>query len=189
MRKRTLLVLLISVLVITGGLFYLENSYSLADTIFSQSLKGKPCALCSPEVIKKQIYLEGNTINALLNYKPLLEGHSLIVPKRHVERFENLTPDELVEIGSVISKVQQVFKKVYGKEDYVLFLQNGVAAGQTDPQVHFHMIPRGNEGLVVVKVKLLWAFLTEALFMRKPLPPDQLATKVDTLRDAMESVK
>lgn len=184
-RKRKIILFFVAVLTLGGIALVIENSSTLADKIFKLNAGGRPCAFCNPKVIQSQIFYEGTSVVALLNYKPLLKGHTLILPKRNVVRFEDLTPEEILEIGTVVSKVQRVFKEVYGTNDYVLYLQNGINAGQTEFHVHFHMIPRGKEGVVMTKLKLIWAFFTEATHLRKAMTPEELSVALAPLREAM----
>lgn len=188
MSKRFLIILAVSLLALAGFTFYVEDPYTLANKVLTKSSSEKPCAFCNPDVLASQTFYEGDTVSALINYKPLLKGHSLIVPKRHVERFEDLTPDELVEIGQVVQMVNQAFHRVYGTNDYVLVLQNGTRAGQTEHHVHFHMIPRGNENIVLTKARLWLAFIGEATTLRKPMTPEETTAAVTPLREAMDSV-
>lgn len=73
--------------------------------------------------------------------KPAEKGHILIIPNRHVDRIENLSPSEMMAIYEHIHLFSKAFKEIYGAEDYFLLQKNGVKAGQTVPHLHFHMIP------------------------------------------------
>lgn len=98
------------------------------------------CALCNPLVIERQRYYEGEAVCGLIDYKPITEGHALIVPRRHVERFEELSPEEWVEIFDVVQKTHRAAEALYGKSDYLLLQKNGRGVGQTVPHVHFHYV-------------------------------------------------
>lgn len=99
------------------------------------------CPFCNPEVIARQKYFENDLVIALYNYRPVIEGHCLIIPKRHVERFEELTAEEMVAIQAAINKTDQAVKKVFQTQDFFILQKNGKSAGQTVPHVHFHYIP------------------------------------------------
>ena len=100
------------------------------------------CPFCKADVIARQCYWEGTHCRALVNRLQLSPGASLIIPKRHVERMEDLSSEEWDEIRRIIPIVQEVFVKAYGVEDFVLALQNGSEAGQTVFHSHMHMLPR-----------------------------------------------
>ena len=60
-----------------------------------------------PKVIEAQKFYEDDSIIALYTHKPVMPGHCLIIPKRHAERFEQLTDQEDASITHVIKKVDQ----------------------------------------------------------------------------------
>lgn len=88
-------------------------------------------------------------------YKSVVEGHLLIAPKRHVEFFEALTAEEVVEMHALIQKARAKALEVLGPHDYLLLQKNGEGAGQSVPHVHIHYLPR-MEGTAA----FLWRFLT-----------------------------
>lgn len=65
----------------------------------------------------------------------------MLVPKRHITRFEELDVLEGAELLSLIDKVQDVFKRRYGIADYILLQKNGRKAGQTVSHSHVHAFP------------------------------------------------
>src|SRR5579872_2365736 len=72
------------------------------------------CAFCDSKILDTQTFYEGPLARALLTNKPAVDGHVLIIPNRHVERFEELTSVEMVAIGQVIQKVDAAVKKTFG---------------------------------------------------------------------------
>lgn len=99
------------------------------------------CPFCNPEVIQKQFVHGNESINTLYCLTPATVGNLLIIPKRHIERFEELTESELQAIQKEINLFSMVFEKVYGINEFVLIQKNGKNAGQTVAHLHFHMIP------------------------------------------------
>jgi len=75
---------------------------------------------------------------------PISPGHSLIIPLRAVARFQDLTGDEQVRLLSWINRTQKSLADcLLPRPDGFNFgLNDGPAAGQTMPQLHFHIIPR-----------------------------------------------
>lgn len=100
------------------------------------------CAFCEGKVLKAQSFYEGAKASAIITYKPAVPGHVLIIPNRHVERFDQLTSEELVEMGEIIQKVDLAVRNLFGNTGYLLLQKNGAEAGQTVPHVHFHYLPR-----------------------------------------------
>jgi histidine triad (HIT) family protein len=118
------------------------------------------CAFCKQEILETNRFYEGEEVQGLLTYKPITSGHVLIVPKRHVERFEDLTAAEMVEIQALIQKIDAYHQH----KDYLILQKNGWHAGQTVPHVHFHYIP--SEKFLALKT------VTRHFF--KPLSQDEL---------------
>ncbi|HSX38616.1 MAG TPA: HIT family protein [Chlamydiales bacterium] len=100
------------------------------------------CAFCDPDILSRQIIYHDDQCSAILDYKPAVQGHMLIIPNRHVERFEDLTTKELIAIHSMIGKVNLAEQKIFGATGYLLMQKNGKEAGQSVPHVHFHYFPR-----------------------------------------------
>ena len=99
-------------------------------------------AFCNPTVLANQVFYEDTLVYALYTHKPVVEGHCLIIPKRPVIRFEELSDDETLQIAQTIKKVDQAVRQAYGTRDYFLLQKNGSDAGQTVPHVHFHYVPK-----------------------------------------------
>jgi diadenosine tetraphosphate (Ap4A) HIT family hydrolase len=105
-------------------------------------LQGVECPFCDPQVLENQMVRRGERACVIITHCPDTEGHLLIVPVRHVERFEDLTPEEISEIGELIQKTQAAEARVFGQTDYLILQKNGRGAGQSVPHVHIHFIPK-----------------------------------------------
>lgn len=90
------------------------------------------CPFCDPIIIAKQQFYEDAYVRGLENAKPIVQGHRLIVPKRHVERFEQLSDQELLAVKKLI-----VGLKI---PSYWILQKNGLM--QSVPHVHFHLLPK-----------------------------------------------
>ncbi len=127
------LFIFLGLFVLSVGIYFLTPSPKLSRDY---------CAFCDPKVVNSQKFYEDDTIVALYSHKPVVPGHCLIIPKRHAERFEQLTDEENASISRVIKKVDQAAIKIFNRASYLLMQKNGVEAGQTVPHVHFHYFPR-----------------------------------------------
>ncbi|HUE59916.1 MAG TPA: HIT family protein [Acidimicrobiales bacterium] len=84
--------------------------------------------------------LDGPEVAAFLDARPVFKGHTVVVPRQHIETVADLEPEllcELVEAGKRVAAAQQ---KAIGS-DGTLFLLNDVVS-QSVPHVHLHVIPR-----------------------------------------------
>ena len=79
---------------------------------------------------------------AFLDIMPCAEGHTLIVPKKEVDRFEDMDPEDAATLMMFLQRVSRAVSSAFGGVDYNLILNNGVQAGQEVMHVHFHIIPR-----------------------------------------------
>ena len=75
---------------------------------------------------------------------PLTQGHSLIIPRRTAERFQNLTTTEKKRLLHWIEWTRDYWAEMLTPlpDGFNLGANDGVAAGQTIEQFHFHVIPR-----------------------------------------------
>lgn len=132
MIKKTIIIFTLIAFLIGGAYFFLLN----------RPVKNFSCAFCNERVLENQKFYEDDLVLALYSHKPILPGHCLIIPKRHVERFENLSDAEIAQIGLVIKKVNIAAEKVFNTSAYLLLQKNGKEVGQTVPHVHVHYVPR-----------------------------------------------
>jgi diadenosine tetraphosphate (Ap4A) HIT family hydrolase len=75
---------------------------------------------------------------------PVSPGHTLIIARRPVTRYHELTTAEKARLLVWIDWTQQELASSLkpSPEAYNLGINDGPAAGQTIPQFHFHIIPR-----------------------------------------------
>lgn len=73
---------------------------------------------------------------------PAAPGHSLIIPKRHVASFFDLSAEERHAMLAFVDDAQRTVTKELRPDGYNIGLNDGEAAGQTVPHVHLHLIPR-----------------------------------------------
>lgn len=137
------------------------------------------CPFCDGGVAKThQVFYEDEYVLGIYPHKPMHEYHVLVLPKRHVERFEDLDDQEVLAVHHLIQKVQEKIFALAGLNDYFLLQKNGKSAGQTVPHIHIHCIPV-DEGTWTTT--LLWRFFTE--FLRSPLAMNHLEEKTHSLSE------
>jgi len=100
-------------------------------------------AFCKKHILR-QVYYMTRQFMVAYDIKPVLPGHSLIIPKRHVLDVTQLTESEFSEIYRIISKVKPVLLKRYDADSYDIAVQIGKHSGRTVPHLHIHIIPRSN---------------------------------------------
>ncbi|MFO0840027.1 MAG: HIT family protein [Phycisphaerae bacterium] len=108
-------------------------SAAQADCVFCKIVSGAiPC----------HRLLDNASVLAFLDINPLTDGHSVVIPKAHAERLDQLAPEQAAEIGRVLGDLARRIVASVGAEGYNILQNNGPVAGQVVPHVHFHIIPR-----------------------------------------------
>jgi bis(5'-adenosyl)-triphosphatase len=79
---------------------------------------------------------------AIVNLRPVVKGHVLVLPKRVVPRFGDLNPEETTDLFQTVHKVSKVIEQAYHSTSLSITIQDGPHAGQTVPHVHVHILPR-----------------------------------------------
>lgn len=79
---------------------------------------------------------------AIYNISPILPGHSLVIPTKHVTSLLQLSEEEISNFFLFARKVTSFICKVYESDAYDWSLQEGIEAGQSVEHLHLHIIPR-----------------------------------------------
>ncbi len=98
------------------------------------------CPFGPPE--RDQTFGVGGQMVAIWSKYEVSKGHALILPKRHVERFEDMTGAESREMFEMVDDVMRSIRLEHNPDGFNLGMNLGEAAGQTVKHVHFHVIPR-----------------------------------------------
>ena len=100
-----------------------------------------PCLFCN---IKESDLADENTL-AYVSYDtyPVSESHCLIIPKRHVKDYFELTIDEVIACNDLIKKIkEEILLKDSSVKGFNIGSNVGKAAGQSVLHCHIHLIPR-----------------------------------------------
>ena len=99
------------------------------------------CKIISKEIPAKILYEDEDTI-AFLDAFPVAKGHTLVIPKQHYAKIQDL-PSEINE--KLFNTVHKMIPKVDSLQGSILVaIHNGKDSGQEVPHVHVHLIPRSN---------------------------------------------
>jgi diadenosine tetraphosphate (Ap4A) HIT family hydrolase len=79
---------------------------------------------------------------AVLDAYPVSPGHALIVARRHVPSYFDLSPVEVSALHELLAQVQVWIETKHRPHGYTVGVNVGPAAGQTVMHVHLHLIPR-----------------------------------------------
>src|SRR6266576_1424457 len=109
----------------------------MADTIFTKILRGD--IPCNP------VY-EDEHVLAFLDVNPLSRGHTLVIPKEPAETLDKLSDEAAAALGRALPRVARGVLGATGAKSYNVLQNNGAAAHQAVLHVHFHVIPKYDDG-------------------------------------------
>lgn len=99
------------------------------------------CIFCE-KVNSKEILFENDLAIAFFDGFPVSKGHTLIIPKRHVATYFEVTKEEAAAMKDLADKVKKFLDSQYKPDGYNIGLNCGEYAGQTVMHCHMHVIPR-----------------------------------------------
>jgi len=100
--------------------------------------KPASCELCTPA----DVVLEDELAYVRYDSNSLSRGHVLVVPKRHVANFFDMTSEEQAAILGLLTQARSRIEREYSPDGYNVGINIGKAAGQSRMHVHVHLIPR-----------------------------------------------
>lgn len=107
------------------------------------------CAFCDNKEIQERIIIENDLAFAFPTNTPIVIGHTLICPKRHIQYYEDATPDERNAIEELRGKLKKALINVFGAQGFNWAWNEDKIGGQSVPHFHLHVIPRkdGDSGI------------------------------------------
>ena len=100
-----------------------------------------PCIFCL--ITKEELQFENQLAYSSTDSYPVSEFHSLIIPKRHVEKYFDLTNEEIQACNELILKTKEkISKQDFSVKGFNIVTNVGKSAGQSIMHCHIHLIPR-----------------------------------------------
>lgn len=99
------------------------------------------CPFCTPNPDRK-IITESATAFAMLDKYPVSNGHTLIIPKHHVENYFDLSEHSKTACRLVTDRAKMLLMERFNPDGFNIGVNIGNAGGQTVPHVHIDLIPR-----------------------------------------------
>ena len=96
------------------------------------------CELCTP----RDVVCENALAYACLDKNSLSRGHAIVVPRRHVADFFEMSGAEQAALLELLNEAKALMQKKHSPDGYNIGANIGAAAGQSRMHVHFHLIPR-----------------------------------------------
>jgi diadenosine tetraphosphate (Ap4A) HIT family hydrolase len=101
----------------------------------------KECIFCNLDP-NREIIAQNDLALAFFDAFPVNPGHALIIPKRHVADYFDLTEDEVAAMQALLREVKAIVEKRFNPDGYNIGVNVNAAAGQSVFHVHMHLIPR-----------------------------------------------
>jgi diadenosine tetraphosphate (Ap4A) HIT family hydrolase len=96
------------------------------------------CELC----VAADVIRENALAYVRRDNRSLSAGHVLVVPKRHVASFFDMTAQEQSAVLALLSETQRAIQAEHAPDGYNIGVNIGKAGGQSRMHVHVHLIPR-----------------------------------------------
>jgi len=96
------------------------------------------CELCTPT----EVLCENSLAYARYDSHSMSAGHIIVVPKRHVADFFEMSPQEQAAIVELLALARKTIQEKHHPDGYNIGANVGRAAGQGRMHVHVHLIPR-----------------------------------------------
>ncbi len=122
------------------------------------------CPFCN--VNKTDVTAESECFYAKLDGYPVTEGHTLIISKRHVANYFDLTEKEQVDMVKFLNAVKKDTDKNFITSQYNVGVNCGELAGQTVGHVHIHLIPRRQGDVDDPRGGVRWVIANKAKYWK-----------------------
>jgi histidine triad (HIT) family protein len=154
-----------------------DNIYTKIKVEEQASMQDPNCAFCKiiAGKIPSRVIMENEKAMALLDAFPLAAGHTLVIPKLHYAKVQEMSKQDAMAVFEIMWKVASAVEVGSQVNASTIAIHNGSEAGQEVPHVHAHIVPRKRDD---------GAGAIHSMFKIKPkLDPQEM----DSLRDRIAS--
>ena len=136
------------------------------------------CTFCDivAGVVPSYPVYEDDTALVFLDYRPLLPGHCLVVPKTHYELLQDLPADAVGPYFQVVQLLASAVEVAFDAQG--AFVAANIKVSQSVPHLHVHVVPRRKgDGL----------FSRNFVWMRRPYPSEEaIAEAQQAIQQALQ---
>jgi len=98
------------------------------------------CKIINREIPASIVY-EDDHVLAFNDINPQAPLHALVIPKRHIDSLNALSPDDDALVGEMVRRAAAIARdKGYGDRGFRAVLNTNAEAGQTVFHVHLHLL-------------------------------------------------
>jgi histidine triad (HIT) family protein len=125
--------------------------------------------------ISTRVIMQNEKAVALLDAFPLAAGHTLVIPRSHYTKVQQMNEEDAMAVFEIVWKLAGAVETASQVNASTIAIHNGSEAGQEVPHVHVHIVPRKRDD---------GAGAIHSMFKTKPkLSPHQM----DSLRERIAS--
>lgn len=117
-------------------------------------MTSRDCPFCT--LSTDRIWLETDIGYAIPDRYPVSQGHTLVIPRRHVRGVYDLDSGELAEVWTLVGQVRAKLAGEFDPDGFNIGVNDGVAAGQTVLHAHVHVVPRFSGDVVDPRGGIRW---------------------------------
>lgn len=99
------------------------------------------CKIVAGEIPNYTVYEDENVL-AFLDIWPQAQGHTVVIPKKHYSVLSELPEEVWKNLAVGMKKALAKIKSVLHPDAINIAVNDGQAAGQVVPHVHWHIMPR-----------------------------------------------
>jgi histidine triad (HIT) family protein len=99
------------------------------------------CRIVAGELPSAKLYEDAHCL-VIMDIRPILRGHALVLPKVHCEGLLDAPPGIFEPMLEAARRCAAAIVKATGAEAFNIFQANGAVAGQTVFHLHLHILPR-----------------------------------------------
>ena len=99
------------------------------------------CKIVAGQIPAKVVRQNGRAM-AFLDAFPLASGHTLVVPKSHYAKVQDMEQEDAAAVFALVHEITRAVESAAGTSASTIAIHNGREAGQEVPHVHVHIIPR-----------------------------------------------
>lgn len=123
---------------------------------------GSDCPFCHAE--SSQVVAENQVAVALRDAFPVAEGHTLVVPRQHVESIFDLSSSDQAALWQLVAHTRSVLSDQLSPDGFNIGINDGEAAGQTILHAHIHVIPRYSGDVLDPRGGIRWIIPDKAVY-------------------------
>jgi ATP adenylyltransferase len=113
---------------------------------YIKGAKDDTCPFCHVPTLADSdglVVRRGEVCFVVLNLYPYTAGHMMVVPYRHVAGYDELTADEIAEVGGLTADAVRVLRTAAGAQGFNVGMNLGAVAGAgIAGHLHQHVVPR-----------------------------------------------